>query len=158
LEGLLKALNLFYFTHNTVGKNLYDKTKIFDFCHRKLTLTQDDFDDALRVLTADETHLNFLEAFPHTLYIEEVYLERIVNKEFNVSHYIEELFTLYTPSEVRTQGFLTDVYAFTKALRGVMLEEARVVIAKMVTLGITPDIVIYSSIIPHCKGYDQAME
>ncbi len=158
VEGVLKTLNLLYYTHNTAGKNLYAKTKVFDFCQRKFTLSREDFADALMVLTADTTHLNFLEESSHTLYIEEVYLERIVNKGFNVANYFDDLFDLYTSAEVRERGFLTDVYAFSKALREVTFEEAKNIITKMRTLGISPNVVTYSSIIDKCANYDQAME
>jgi hypothetical protein len=158
VEGVLKALNLLYYTHNTAGKNLYAKTKVFDFCQRKLTLSREDFANALMVLTADDTHLNFLEESSHTLYIEEVYLERIVNKGFKVANYFDDLFDLYTSAELREKGFLTDVYAFSKALREVTFEEAKNIITKMRTLGISPNVVTYTSIIDKCKSYEQAME
>lgn len=158
VEGVLRALNLLYYTHNTAGKNLYAQTKVFDFCQRKLTLSRADFDDALMVLTADITHLNFLEVLPHgTLYIEEVYLERIVTKTFKVANDFDNLFDLYTSDEVREKGFLTDVYAFSKALREVTFEEAKNIITKMHTLGISPNEITYNSIITKCANYDQAM-
>ncbi len=177
LSTILKALHTFYYAENMAGKNLYDKDKIFDFCERKLTgtsnpnssssgdfadklksagltpsgraITRPDFEDGLEILKDDRQHLNFIDDFGETIYIEEVYLVKIIGEQIKPEEIIYELKKLYPgDDEISKCGFFANVYSFSKLIhQEEEIKKAFNILEKMNKMGIKPNEVTYSSII-----------
>ncbi|HLP47311.1 MAG TPA: hypothetical protein VK469_15270, partial [Candidatus Kapabacteria bacterium] len=184
---ILKGLKYFYYTENMAGKSTFKLDGIKDFCERSLLgkknetsrdksgagwqgqldqfstrpinkeYTPGKWKNALKILSDSEYELNFIEINEPYILVEEVYLERVVEKELKLERVIKILEETYRGEDLQAHGFMTTVFAFTRLLNNVKtLGDGRKILDKIKSLGLKPNEVTFTSLINKTQSFAEA--
>ncbi len=177
---ILRALKYFYYMDNMEGSRTFNIAKIKDFCRRRSLMntteispisneknvqpiilkplplfTEEDWNNCLKLLSASEFELNLIEVNPPLVQIEDVYLERAIDYNFDILKIPLILQEIYK-EDLHCLGFMKDVSQFGRILRGVNnLKDGLEILEKMKQNGIQPDIVIYNILIKKIIAYPE---
>jgi len=172
---ILKALKIFFYTENTVGRGLYSSSAIQDFCERSLlrkhepaptpaqssnarnTFDSAEWRTALMVLQGSQYELGFIELIGDMIYIEEAYIQLVIQTDMPLEGIIPTLKALYPDQSLREFGFLDDLRSFTKLVNGAAnLREAKQIVEKMGKLGIPPNEKTFNILLNKAASFREA--
>ena len=118
-----------------------------------------DWNQAIELLSSTRYDLNFIDVMEPCVRIEEVYLERIIERELNLNSIIAIIRDAYKDEDIQEYGFLTTVYSFTKLLKSVeTLQEGEKIVQRMKNLGIKPNEVTFNTLINKTPNFAEALQ
>lgn len=168
-KEILRALKYFYYT---TGKLIFDKEKIKDFCERHLLGKQrnrllshqqkneyshEEWKNALKVLSDAKDQLNFIELDGDYIRTEEVYLERIIERDIKWHRIINILNNAYQDENIKDHGFFTSAYGFIKLVNlAQTTDEIYKIFTLIYDLGIKLDTVTFNILLNKLKAFEEA--
>ncbi|MFM2269802.1 MAG: hypothetical protein RL757_3243 [Bacteroidota bacterium] len=166
MHHILYALKCHYYSFNTISTGKYDQNKIKTFTQLLLPdLTEKEWKDALRQLDTQPHQLNFLNAAPPSISIEDVYLEQIVDPCYpdnprrlrdEIYFQIERFYP--TAKERKNQGFYTKLHEFNQKIQSAANYQAALAFfQEMPAKGIKPNFVTYSILIHKSDTFLEAL-
>jgi len=122
----------------------------------KFTLSE--WKNVLALLGGSEYELNFFEQDGPYIRIEEVYLERLIERNMNLPRIITILKETYKGEDIRKYGFLNNVYGYTRLINLARTTgEAFNILTRLNEWGIQPTVVTYTSLINKAANFKEAL-
>ncbi len=120
--------------------------------------TSSEWKNVLALLSSTEYELNFFELDEPYIRIEEVYLERLIERNMNLLRIITILKETYKGEDIRKYGFLNNVYGYTRLINLARTTgEAFNILTRLNEWGIQPTVVTYTSLINKAANFKEAL-
>lgn len=117
-----------------------------------------EWNEALSVLSSPGFGLDFLQVEGPLLYVDEVYLERVVARNLRLENIISILKETYKGEEIQKHGFLTSVFGFNRLVHMARsMDEAYTILKKLAIFGIPFTVATFTSLINKAGTYKEAL-